>query len=64
MFGETKKVKIVLNTKDLIGKFSDVIEVQTKSFLYKIPIKALVVKEDEFDKAKFTKEGREVYIKT
>ena len=64
VFGETKKVKIVLNTKDLIGKFSDIIEVQTKSFLYKIPIKALVVKEDEFDKAKFTKEGREVYIKS
>ena len=46
--GETKKVKIVINTKDMLGKYSDTVEVQTKSFIYKIPIKALIVKEEEF----------------
>ena len=62
--GETKRVKIVINTKDMLGKFSDVVEVQTKSFLYKIPIRALIVKEEEFDKTKYAQEGRELYSKS
>ena len=62
--GETKKVKIVINTKDMLGKYSDTVEVQTKSFIYKIPIKALIVKEEEYDKTKYAKEGRELYSKS
>ena len=64
--GESKKIKVVLDTTDLYGKFSDLVEVQTKSFVYKIPVKAAVVRKEEFDKNKqmYNVEGRDFYKKS
>ena len=66
VYGETKKVKVVLKTgNELLGKFNDLVEVTTKSFIYKIPIKAFIVKENEFDPSKYGNwRGRENYTKT
>ena len=63
--GETKRVKIVLFCSKLnLGKFNDIIEVTTKSFIYKIPIKAFIVKESEYDENKYYMKGRELYKKS
>ena len=63
--GETKRVKIVLFCSKLnLGKFNDIIEVTTKSFIYKIPIKAFIIKESEYDENKYYLKGREIYKKS
>ena len=63
--GETKRVKVVLNTNECLGRIAEIVEVQTKSFLYKIPVKATVIRAEDYDKdkAKYAKEGRDLYSK-
>ena len=64
--GETKKVKVVLRAdEEIVGKYSEILEITTKSFIYKIPIKAYIVKPDEYDEKKFGHlKGREMYTKS
>jgi len=64
--GETKKVKVVLRAdEEIIGKYNEILEITTKSFIYKIPIKAYIVKSDEYDEKKFGHlKGRELYTKS
>ena len=64
--GETKKVKVVLRAdEEIVGKYSEILEITTKSFIYKIPIKAYIVKPDEYDEKRFGHlKGRELYTKS
>ncbi len=64
--GETKKVKVVLRAdEEIVGKYNEILEITTKSFIYKIPIKAYIVKPDEYDEKRFGHlKGRELYTKS
>ena len=64
--GETKKVKVVLRAdEEIVGKYNEILEITTKSFIYKIPIKAYIVKQDEYDEKKYGHvKGREMYSKS
>ena len=64
--GETKKVKVVLRAdEEIVGKFNEILEITTKSFIYKIPVKAYIVKPDEYDEKRFGHlKGREPYTKS
>ena len=64
--GETKKVKVVLRAdEEIIGKYNEILEITTKSFIYKIPVKAYIVKADEYDEKRFGHlKGRELYVKS
>ena len=64
--GETKKVKVVLRAdEEIVGKYNEILEITTKSFIYKIPIKAYIVKSDEYDEKKYGHvKGREMYSKS
>ena len=64
--GETKKVKVVLRAdEEIIGKYNEILEITTKSFIYKIPIKAYIVKQDEYDEKRCGHlKGRELYSKS
>ena len=64
--GETKKVKVVLRAdEEIVGKYNEILEITTKSFIYKIPVKAYIVKPDEYDEKRFGHlKGRELYIKS
>ena len=64
--GETKKVKVVLRAdEEIVGKYNEILEITTKSFIYKIPVKAYIVKQDEYDEKRcgYLK-GRELYTKS
>ena len=64
--GETKKVKVVLRAdEEIVGKYNEILEITTKSFIYKIPIKAYIVKQDEYDEKRCGHlKGRELYSKS
>ena len=64
--GETKKVKVVIRAnEEIIGKYNEILEITTKSFIYKIPIKAYIVRPDEYDEKKYGHlKGREAYSKS
>ena len=64
--GETKKVKVVLRAdEEIVGKYNEILEITTKSFIYKIPVKAYIVKPDEYDEKRFGYlKGRELYTKS
>ena len=63
--GETKKVKVVFKTgNDISGKYNDMIEIISKSFIYKIPIKAYIAAEEDYDVKRFGHlKGRMFYSK-
>jgi hypothetical protein len=49
--GELKKVKVTIEADiQLIGNFAEIIEIQTKSFIYKIPVTAMVISPEEFER--------------
>ena len=64
--GETKKVKVVLRAEEeIVGKYNEILEITTKSFIYKIPIKAYIVRQDEYDEKRSGHlKGREFYSKS
>ena len=64
--GETKKVKIVLRAdEEIVGKYNEILEITTKSFIYKIPVKAYIVRADEYDEKRSGHlKGRELYSKS
>ena len=64
--GETKKVKVVLRAEEeIVGKYNEILEITTKSFIYKIPVKAYIVKPDEYDEKRCGHlKGRELYSKS
>ena len=64
--GETKKVKVVIRAEEeIVGKYNEILEITTKSFIYKIPIKAYIVRPDEYDEKKYGHlKGRELYTKS
>lgn len=59
--GDIKKVKVILHLYDLEpGKYTNTLIIMTKSFIYKIPIKATVVNSIDEEQAV---QGREIYKK-
>ena len=64
--GETKKVKVVIRAdEEILGKYNEILEITTKSFIYKIPVKAYIVKQDEYDEKRCGHlKGRELYSKS
>ncbi len=49
--GESKKVKISYEaSNEILGKFTDQILIQTKSFVYKIPVTGIVILPEDFEK--------------
>ena len=56
-------MKVVIDANGLMGKFSEIVFIHSKSFIYKIPVRAIVLASEEFSEQKHHKEGREPYKK-
>lgn len=56
---------VIRADEEIIGKYNEILEITTKSFIYKIPIKAYIVRPDEYDEKKYGHlKGREAYSKS
>ena len=42
----------LIPNKEIVRKYNEILEITTKNFIYNIPIKPYIVKQDEYDENK------------